>query len=59
VNVSDQGKQWWRELCERARSERNPQRPVKIVAEANKFIEEKELASTATCQSRLLVDRIG
>ena len=39
--MSDQGKQRWRELCERAVSERNPERLAKIIAEANKLIEEK------------------
>jgi hypothetical protein len=40
--MSDQDKQRWRELCERAVTERNPDKLSKIIHEANKLIEEKK-----------------
>jgi hypothetical protein len=40
--MSDQDQQRWRKLCERAVSERNPERLSKIIQEANKLIEEKK-----------------
>jgi hypothetical protein len=41
ADMSDLDKQRWRELCQGAISERNPERFSKIIREANKFIEEK------------------
>jgi hypothetical protein len=38
----DLDKQRWRELCQSAVSERNPERFSKIIHEANQFIEEKK-----------------
>jgi dephospho-CoA kinase len=40
--MSEQDKQRWRELCQKALSERDPQRLAKIIADANKLIEEKK-----------------
>jgi hypothetical protein len=39
--MSDQDKQRWIDLCERAETERNPQKRSKIIQEANKLIDEK------------------
>ena len=47
--MSDQDQQRWRKLCERAVSERNPERLCKIIHEANELIEEKK--STARSNS--------
>jgi DNA-directed RNA polymerase subunit RPC12/RpoP len=40
--MSDVDKQRWRNLCERAVSERNPRKLGKIIQEINKLIEEKK-----------------
>jgi hypothetical protein len=40
--MSEQDQQRWRKLCERAVSERNPERLSKIIREANELIEEKD-----------------
>jgi hypothetical protein len=40
--MSEQDQQRWRKLCERAVSERNPERLCKIIQEANQLIEEKK-----------------
>jgi len=54
VNVSDQGKQRWRELCERARSERNPQRLAKIVAERLGWrLIDRELIEAIACSAHV------
>jgi hypothetical protein len=39
--MSEQDQQRWRKLCERAVSERDPERLCKIIHEANKLIDEK------------------
>lgn len=55
--MQGQQKERWKELCELAAQEQNPERLMELVAEINRLLEQKEqrLGTQATGQLRVVI----